>query len=146
MKVEPYLFFPGNCEKALNFYEKTLGAKIQHIMRYKETPPDVRKSMPPTAARWGVKIMHASFLVGDTQVMASDNPDAANECACGPDGCNCFSLCLSTKDAEEAKRVFGALARGGKITMPLAPAFWGSPAFGMLRDKFGVNWMIIAAQ
>ena len=131
MQVQPYLFFDGRCEEAIEFYRKALDAKVDALMRYKEAPPAPGMKMPPD------KVMHAAFKVGETQVLASDG-----HCA-GKPSFQGFSLTVSARDDAHAKDLFGALADGGKVTQPLAKTFFAS-SFGMLTDKFGVGWMVIA--
>jgi PhnB protein len=131
--IQAYLFFNGNCEQAVEFYRKALGAQIEMTMRFKESPDAPPPGMVPP--NWGDKIMHTSFRVGQTTVMASDG--------CGPEskGFQGFSLSLAVFTEAEADRYFNALAEGGKVNMPLTKTFW-SPRFGMLTDKFGIGWMI----
>ena len=134
MQVQSYLFFNGNCEEAVNFYKQALGARVDMLMRYKESPEAPPPGMVPP--NWDDKVMHTSFWVGDSMVMASDG--------CESDGASAFkgfSLSITVKDEPEAKKAFNALSAGGKVTMPLDKTFW-SPCFGMLTDKFGVNWMV----
>jgi PhnB protein len=133
MQVQPYLFFNGRCEEAVEFYRKALGAKVDMLMRYKESP----EPPPPGAVAPGSenKVMHASLRVGDTKVMASDG-----NCA-GQPSFQGFSLSIDAADPAEARRLFTALADGGQVQMPLTKTFW-SPCFGMLTDRFGVGWMI----
>ena len=134
MQVQSYLFFNGNCEEAVNFYKQALGARVDMLMRYKEAPEPPPPGMVPP--NWDNKVMHTSFWIGESMVMASDG--------CESDGASAFkgfSLSITAKDEPEAKKVFNALAAGGKVTMPLDKTFW-SPCFGMLADKFGVNWMV----
>ena len=130
--VQPYLFFGGRCEEALEFYRAAVGAQVDFIMRYKESP----EPMPPGVLAPGFenKVMHTSFRVGSTVLMASD------ECEAGAkfDG---FALSLAVETEAEANRAFAALASGGKVKMPLTKTFW-SPCFGMLTDRFGIDWMI----
>lgn len=130
--VEPYLFFNGNCEQAVEFYRKALGVEVEMIMRFKESP----EAPPPgtTPPNWGEKIMHTSFRVGTSRVMASDG------CTTTP-GFSGFSLSVAFATEAEAKRAFTAMSEGGQITMPLGKTFW-SPCFGMLTDRFGIGWMI----
>ena len=131
--IQPYLFFNGNCEQAVECYRKALGAEVEMMMRFKESPePPPPGMMPPN---WGDKIMHTSFRVGQTTVMASDG--------CGPEakGFQGFSLSLAVASEAEADRYFNALADGGKVIMLLNKTFW-SPRFGMLEDKFGIGWMV----
>lgn len=135
MQIQPYLFFDGRCEEALEFYKAAAGAKVEMLMRYRENP-ERNKSMEPPGAE--DKVMHSSFKIGDTMVMASDG-----HCTGKPkfDG---FSLAVSVKDAAEADKIYAGLSKGGEPSMPLTKTFF-SPKFGMLRDKFGVNWMVMVA-
>lgn len=130
--IEPYLFFNGRCEEALEFYRKALGAEVQFLMRFKESPEPPPPDRVP--AGWENKVMHATLRVGGSVIMVSDG--------CG-DGARFegFSLSLAVSSEGEADTTFAALAEGGNIIMPLAKTFW-SPRFGMLTDRFGVNWMI----
>ena len=133
MQIQPYLFLDGRCEEALEFYGKTLGAKIEMMMRFKDSPDQ-------TMIRPGSenKIMHASFRVGDTQVLTSDGMCQEQAAFQG------FALSLSVADQAEGERCFAALADGGEVRMPLAKTFF-APCFGMVADRFGVTWMVIAA-
>lgn len=130
MRIEPYLFFEGNCEEALNFYRAALGAEVTFLMRFKESPD-------PGMCRPGFeeKVMHANLRIGDTTVMASDG-----RCEGAP-SFQGFSLSMALADQAEAERLFTALADGGQVQMPLTRTFW-SPLFGMVVDRFGVSWMI----
>lgn len=134
MNVQPYLFFEGRAEEALNFYVTALATKPSMVLRYREAPDPPPPGMLPAGSE--DKVMHASFKVGDTEVMLSDGT-----CGGAPkfDG---FSLALAAADEGDAHRKFDALAAGGEVTMPLGKTFW-SPCFGMLKDRFGVNWMIM---
>jgi PhnB protein len=132
MKVEPYLMFEGRTEEALQFYQQKLGAKIEAIIRYKENPEP--KYNPPDSDE---KVMHSLFRIGDAQVMASDG-----NCT-GKPGFQGFALTLNAADAAEAKQRFNALADGGQVQMPLGETFFAK-SFGMVADRFGVNWMVIA--
>lgn len=133
MQVQPYLFFEGRCEEALEFYRQVLDAQVDMLMRFKESP----EAPPPGAVAPGSedKVMHASFRVGDSTLMASDGG-----CS-GRPGFQGITLSLNLGDVEEAGRRFAALAEGGEVQMPLGETFW-SPAFGMLVDRFGVSWMV----
>ena len=129
--IHPYLFFPGNCAEAIEFYRTALGAEVQMSMPYKDSPEPPHPGMPEG---WGDKVMHTSFKIGGNMIMASDG--------CGDgDKFEGFSLSLSLPDEAAAKRAFDALAEGGEIKMPLTKTFW-SPCFGMLTDRFGLGWMI----
>jgi PhnB protein len=130
MQVQPYLTFDGRCEEAIEFYRKTLGAEVQMLMRVKDAP-DPNIPMPAD------KVLHSCLKIGDTLVMATDG-----ECQ-GKPAFHGFSLSLSAADAAEAKRRFAALAEGGQVKMPLAKTFFAS-SFGMVADRFGVSWMVIA--
>jgi PhnB protein len=138
MKVQPYLFFDGRCEEALAFYQKAIGARTARLMRFKDNPepPSADSGCQPTQPD---KVMHASFQVGDTEIMASDG-----RCEGRPkfEG---FSLTISAPDVAAADRMFAALSEGGQVQMPMTKTFF-SPRFGMVADRFGVGWMIIVAQ
>lgn len=135
MQIQPYLFFNGRCEEAIEFYRSALGARLEMLMRYRESPDPPPPGMLPPG--WEDKVMHASLRVGEAVVMASDG------CTAEP-GFSGFSLSIAPPDVAAAERAFAALAEGGKVTMPLGKTFW-SPCFGMLTDRFGVNWMINVA-
>ena len=131
MRVQPYLFFDGRCEEAIEFYKKALGAEVDMLMRWKDSPD---KSMCTPANE--NKVMHASLRIDETWVLASDGRNTGNPKFEG------FALSLDAKDDAEADRLFGALSAGGQVTMPLSKTFF-SPRFGMCADKFGVHWMVI---
>jgi len=131
MQVQPYLFFDGRAEEAIDFYKKTLGAEVDMLMRWKDCPD---KSMCTPANE--NKVMHASLKIGQARVMASDGRNTGNPDFKG------FALSLDAKDEADADRMFNALSTGGKVTMPMSKTFF-SPRFGMVADKFGMNWMII---
>src|SRR5687767_6854690 len=134
-QIEPYLFFGGRCEEALEFYRTALGAHVEMIMRFSESPePMPPGSIPPGFEK---KVMHASFRIGGSRLMASDGNSEEQKF----DG---FSLSLAVSSEAEADRAFAALANGGKVGVPLAKTFW-SPKFGMLTDRFGVGWMVSVA-
>jgi len=133
MLVQPYLFFDGRCEQAVEFYRDAIGARLDALMRYRDCPDPLPPGMVPPGSEH--RIMHASLRIGDTVLMASD------DCSPSPKPIQGFSLSLSVSSEAEADRVFAALAAGGQVTMPLAKTFW-SPRFGMLTDRFGVGWMV----
>jgi PhnB protein len=133
MRVEPYLFFNGRCQEAVEFYKKALGAEVAMLMRFKDSPePHAPGMLPPGSEN---KVMHVSFRVGHTTVMASDG-----FCK-GQTDFQGFSLSLTVSNEAEADRVFSALADGGQVQMPLNKTFW-SPRFGMVTDRFGLGWMV----
>jgi PhnB protein len=133
MQVQPYLFFDGRCEEALEFYRKALGAEVTMLMRFKESPEPHQPGMIPPGAE--NKVMHASFRLGEATVMASDG-----HCQ-GKPSFQGFSLSLTVPDEARADKLFSALAEGGRVEMPLTKTFW-SPRFGMVVDRFGVMWMV----
>lgn len=132
MQIQPYLFFEGRTEEALEFYKSKLGAQVEFMMRYKENPDP--KHNPPNS---GEKVMHSCFRVGDTQVMASDG-----NCS-GKPSFQGFSLTFNAKDEPDARRRFNALAEGGQVNLPLSETFFAK-SFGMVADRFGLNWMVMA--
>jgi PhnB protein len=131
--ITPYLFFGGRCEEALEFYRTALGAEVEMLMRFNESP----ESPPPGTLQAGFekKVMHASFRVHGILLMASDGRDDRLNF----DG---FQLALSVPTEAEARRAFDALANGGSIQMPLTKTFW-SPCYGMVTDRFGLEWMVM---
>ncbi len=131
MNLQPYLFFDGKCEEALDFYKQAVGAEPKMLMRFKNAPD---QSMVSPGS--DDKIMHAQVQIGDTTVLMSDG-----RCL-GKPNFQGFALTISAKSEAEADKLFGALSDGGQVTMPLAKTFF-SPRFGMLTDKFGVGWMVI---
>ena len=137
MDLTPYLFFNGRCEEAIDFYGKALGAKTTVLMRAKDSPvPPPDGKIPPGQED---KIMHCDVAIGDVRFMASDGM------ARGTPSFKGFSLSLTYADRKKADAAFAALAKGGKIDMPLSETFW-SPRFGMVTDRFGVQWMITLPQ
>lgn len=134
MYVEPYLFFNGRCEEAVEFYRRALGAEVTALMRYRDSPePPPPDMLPPGSED---KVMHATFRIGETTVMASDGQ------AFGQLDFKGFSLSITVPDEAQVDRLFNALAEGGQVQMPLAKTFW-SPRFGMVVDRFGVSWMVM---
>lgn len=131
--IQPYLIFSGRCEEALDFYQSALGAQVEMVLRFNESPDPVPAGMLQEG--FENKIMHAAFRVGTTTILASDGRDDASRFSG-------FSLALSAPSEADAERIFDALADGGRITMPLTRTFW-SPCFGMLTDRFSVSWMVM---
>ena len=131
--IEPYLFFRGRCEEAVEFYESALGASRIMLMHFEEAPDQPPEGM--LAPGWDKKVMHASIRIGETMVMMSDG--------CGPEdgGFDGFRLSLCPENEDHAKKFFAALSDGGSVEMPLGKTFW-SPCYGMCTDKFGVGWMV----
>lgn len=142
MKVESYLMFEGRCEEALDFYRRALGAQVTMLMRYKDNPEPAAGDGCAEGSGPGPTpemVMHAAFTVGETQLMASDGMGSGKASFQG------ISLALSPADEAEAQRLFNALADGGQVQMPLAKTFF-SRAFGMVADRFGVSWMVVAPE
>jgi PhnB protein len=143
MRVQPYLSFEGQAEEALDFYTKAVGARVNVMMRFKDAPKQVAqddacagKGPPPAAAE---KIMHSEFKIGDSVIMASDG-----YCS-GKANFGGISLAIQAKDDVEAKRIFDGLATGGQVQQPLIKTFFAT-SFGVLADKFGVSWMVVAPE
>lgn len=137
MQLQPYLFFDGRCEEAVEFYRNVLGAEVTMLMRFKDSPEPPQPGMVPPGAE--DKVMHASFRLGDSTVMASDG-----RCQ-GQPSFQGFSLTLSVTSEAEAERLFAALGDGGQVQMPLTKTFF-SQRFGMVADRFGVSWMVLVAE
>jgi PhnB protein len=131
--IQPYLFFDGKCEEAIEFYKKTLGAEVVMLMRFKDSPEPTPPGCGPVDSS---KVMHAQFQIGETVIMASDGR------ATGKPNFEGFALSLTVKTEAEADQAFNALAKDGKIEMPLAKTFF-SARFGMVADKFAVFWMVL---
>ncbi len=136
MQIQPYLFFNGHCEAAIRFYETALGASVDMLLRNRDNP----EPPPPGTLPEGSddKILHCNLRIGDTQLMMSDGRCQGGHAFQG------FALSLVPADADEAGRLFAALADGGQVLMPLGKTFW-SPCFGMVTDRFGVTWMLNVA-
>ena len=133
MQIQPYLFFNGRCEEAIEFYRRTLGAEMTMLMRFKDSPePPPPGMLPPGFEN---NVMHANLRIGDATVMASDGTCSVESAFQG------FSLSVTVASVEMADRLFQALADGGQVQMPLNTTFW-SPRFGMVTDRFGVAWMV----
>jgi PhnB protein len=134
MQVQSYMSFGGRCEEAIGFYKQALGAEVEMMMRFKDHPEPIPPQIGPETYD---KVMHAQFKVGDTVVMATDG-----NCQ-GSEGFKGISLALSVATPADAEKRFKALSDGGNVQMPLTPTFF-SPCFGMVADKFGVTWMVMA--
>ncbi len=134
MQVQPYLVFDGQCDEAIEFYRKALGAEVIMLIRFKDHPGAVpaSESLPGL----GEKVMHSSLRVGESVILASDG-----RCL-GKPNFQGISLALTVDDDAEAERRFNALADGGHVQMPLAATFFAS-RFGMVADRFGLTWMVL---
>ena len=137
MKVEPYLAFDGRCEEAAEFYKKVLGAEIAFLSRFKEMPDAPEGAIPPGYEN---KVLHMLMKIGDNVVMATDGGGCSAEKYRGFSG---FSLTISVDEVADAESKFKALSEGGTVNMPIGPSFFAK-AFGVLTDKFGVSWMVLA--
>jgi PhnB protein len=137
MQVQSYLFYNGRCQEALDFYKQAVGAEVVFLMHYNESPEPCAPGMIP--AGFETKIMHATFRIGDTDIMAADGNSN------NPPKFDGFSLSLTLKTPEQAERAFNALSEGGQVSLPLTQTFF-SPKFGMLTDRFGVPWMLMVEQ
>jgi PhnB protein len=135
MQVQSYLMFNGRCEEAIEFYKKALGAKVEMLMRFKDAPEG--QCAPGTEN----KVMHSALKIGDTVIMATDGMMKDQ----GKLEFKGISLTLNPTTEAECERLFNALADGGQVYQPLIKTFF-SPKFGMLEDKFGVNWMVVVEQ
>ena len=136
MQIQPYLFYAGRAEEAIELYRRALGAEVQALMRMKDSP------MPRPAGNAAAsddKIMHASLRIAGSTVMLSDG-----ECE-GQPRFEGFGLSLAANDLATARRYFDGLADGGEVRMPLQKTFFAEN-FGMVKDRFGVLWMIIQGQ
>ena len=131
-KPETYLFFDGDCAQAMRFYERVLGGKIEMMMKYGESP-GAQKAGPGSAD----KIIHARLALDGVALLASDWEAPGMPYP----GMNGFSVSLTYPTADEARRVYAALADGGEARMPIEKTFW-TEAFGMLVDRFGTPWMV----
>ena len=137
MLIQSYLFFDGRCEEALEFYRAKLGAEVTMLMRFKDSPEPQQPGMVPPGSE--NKVMHSSFRIGETTLMASDG-----RCL-GKPNFQGFALSLTVGNDAEAERTFAALGDGGQVQMPLTKTFFSS-RFGMVADRFGVSWMVLVKQ
>ena len=136
--VNPYLNFSDNCKEAFNFYKSVFGGEFVTVMRFKEVPAEEMDEGHQMPESEGEKIMHVALPIGqETMLMGSDVPAAMGSVTTG----NNFAISISTDSEAEADNLFNGLSAGGQVTMPLGKVFWGD-YFGMLTDKFGVQWMI----
>jgi len=136
MLVQPYLFFDGKCEEAVEFYRRAIGAEVEMMMRFRDCPEPAQPGMVPPGGE--NKVMHAALRIGDTMVLASDGRCLGNPNFQG------FALSLTAANDAEADRLFAALAEGGQVQMALSKTFFSS-RFGMVADRFGVSWMVYVA-
>lgn len=132
--IDPYLHFNGNAEEAFNFYKTVFNSEFSGIMRYKDVPPSEHKMSESE----GQKIMHISLPIGqETILLGSDLPASYGKAIVGTN----FYLSVNTESEDDTTRLFNDLAAGGRVNMPLDKTFWGA-YFGMMTDKFGIQWMV----
>jgi PhnB protein len=129
MKVNTYVNFRGTCSEAFGYYEQQLGARIGMMMKHVQAP-----DQSPFGPEWKDKVMHATISIGDSELMGTDIPHA--EPMRSP------YLMLTMDSDSEVERVFSALADGGQVFTPIQETFFAS-SYGQLRDRFGINWMIL---
>lgn len=134
MTIQPYLFFAGRCDEAIAFYRGALGAEVTMLLRFKDSPEPPCGDPDPATAE---KIMHCSLRIRDCEIFASDGCDQDSPAHRG------FALSLTVPDVAEAERTFAALAVQGEVRAPLTRTFF-SPAFGMVADRFGIPWLVVA--
>jgi PhnB protein len=134
MFIQPYLFFDGRCDEAIEFYKKAIGATVDMLMRFKQAPD--QSMISPGSAD---KVMHSCLKIGETRLMASDGRNTGKPKFDG------FALSLDVKTDADAQTMFKALSDGGEVTMPLGSTFFAT-SFGMVKDRFGVNWMVLKAK
>lgn len=132
--IQPYLFFRGRCEEAIDYYKRTLGADVQMLMRFNDNPDQP----PPDAVPHELddRVMHAEIRVAGVDILLSDGMK------CGPLDFSYMSIALSVDDPAEVDRICNALAADGRMQMPIGPTFFAD-RFGGVEDKFGVSWMVI---
>jgi PhnB protein len=140
MPIQPYLFFEGRCQEAIDFYRQALGAEVSMLMHYRDAPPPPPQSSGPEGCAMPAamldKVMHASLRIGDAFLLMSDG-----QCA-GTPNFSGFGVSLTAANDAQAARWFAALGEGGEVRMPMGPTFFAS-SFGMCADRFGVSWMVI---
>jgi PhnB protein len=137
--INPYLMFNGTCEEAFQLYRSVFGGEFQYIGRYKDAPPE--EGGEELSEELSNRIMHVSLPIGNTVLMGSDSHPKYGDVGFGDN----FSISISADSNEEADKIFGGLSAGGRVEMPMQKTFWSS-YFGMLKDKYGINWMIDLAE
>lgn len=135
MRIEPFLFFRGEADEALEFYQSALGAKVEALMRFSENPQPEGHPGGRTPPHLNDKVMYASILVGGARIMVSDGGALRGARFGG------FAVSLAFRTEAEARRAFEGLTEGGRVDTPIGPTFY-SPCFGMVTDRFGVQWVV----
>lgn len=131
--LNPYIFFDGNCADAMSFYQKAIGARLEMMMRYSESPEATKNPLPPGASD---PVIHARLVKDQFVLMASDNRPGQPY-----PGAKGFSLALTFDTVDEARRCFDALSESGQVVMPMSETFWAQ-AFGVVHDRYGMPWMV----
>jgi PhnB protein len=134
IKLNPHLFFGGNCQEAMEFYQHVFGGELT-MSPFSDSPEGAHKDPKANSEQMKDKIMYAK-LSGDVELLASDNPHNTDVKNTGQ-----FSLSLEGTDEAKLSGYFDRLAENGQITSPLQKQFWGD-TFGMVTDRYGINWMI----
>jgi PhnB protein len=133
MNIQPYMSFEGKAQEAIDFYKSAVGAEVKVVMHFKDAPPEMQAQMSPASMD---KVMHACIKIGDSDVFVSDG-----RCG-GTANFSGITLTINATSDGEAEKLFGALGKGGQVTMPMSPTFFAT-RFGMVDDKFGVHWMVL---
>ena len=137
MNIQPYLYFDGRSQEAIDLYKSAIGATVEMVMYFKDAPAEMQSQIAPGM---GDKIMHACIKVGDTPVFLSDG-----HCKGGTLQFQGITLTINADSDAEAEKLFAALGKGGQVQMPLTETFFAT-RFGMVADKLGVSWMVLAAK
>jgi PhnB protein len=132
MQINPYLYFSGNCQEAFEYYRDHLGGEILMMMRFGDAPMPAEHK----PAGWDNKVLHGRIKIGDAVIFASDVKREEDR------PMQAFDLVANLKTAEEAERVFAALADGGKVSMPMSETFF-AVRYSSLKDRFGVPWSVV---
>ena len=134
-KIEPYLIFEGNCERAFIFYKSVFGGDFTSISKFKDAPPQKGMELDE---KYKERIMHMALPIGkETVLMGSDAPKQGGKIKFGDN----VSISVQIDSEDETNRIFNKLSKGGRVTMPLSKTFWNA-YFGMCVDKFGIHWMV----
>ena len=134
--ITPYLFFAGRCDEAIEFYRTALGADVEMVMRFSESPEPVPPGVLPKG--FEEKVMHATVRIKGVRIMMSDGTDDSLSF----EG---FRLALAVTSEPEAQAAFQALADGGRVDVPLTKTFW-SPCYGMVTDRFNIGWIVMVSE
>lgn len=134
MNVQPYLYFDGRSQEAIDLYKSAVGATVEMVMHFRDAPAEMQSQIAPGM---GDKIMHACIKVGDTPVFLSDG-----HCKGGPLQFQGITLTINADSDAEAEKLFAALGNGGQVQMPMTETFFAT-RFGMVADKLGVSWMVL---